>query len=98
MGGASRNAPDRSIVAPGMSDLTVYTTSWCPFSHRLVTDLDRAGIDYLDIDVDENPDAAVLVQQLNNGNRTVPTVVFADGSSLTNPALSQVRAKLAAAS
>jgi len=48
--------------------------------------------------VDENPDAAVLVQQLNNGNRTVPTVVFADGSSLTNPALSQVWAKLAAAS
>lgn len=78
-----------------MSDLTVYTTSWCPFSRRLVTDLDRAGIQYTDIDVDEDLDAAKVVQSLNNGNRTVPTVVFADGSSLTNPPLASVRAKLA---
>ena len=78
-----------------MSELTVYTTSWCPFSRRLVTDLDRAGIEFTDIDVEEDADAAALVQQLNNGNRTVPTVVFADGSSLTNPPLAQVQAKLA---
>jgi mycoredoxin len=77
-----------------MSELTVYTTSWCPFSRRLVTDLDRAGIPFDDIDVDEDAAAASIVQGLNNGNRTVPTVVFADGSSLTNPALAQVQAKL----
>ena len=79
-----------------MSDLTVYTTSWCPFSRRLVTDLDRAGIEFTDIDVDESPDAAAIVQGLNNGNRTVPTVVFADGSSLTNPAATEVADRLAA--
>ena len=79
-----------------MSVLTVYTTSWCPFSRRLVLDLDRAGIEFDDIDVDESAEAATLVQSLNNGNRTVPTVVFADGSSLTNPQLSQVQAKLGA--
>jgi len=79
-----------------MSELTVYTTSWCPFSRRLVLDLDRAGIEFDDIDVDESAEAATLVQSLNNGNRTVPTVVFADGSSLTNPQLSQVLAKLGA--
>ena len=78
-----------------MSELTVYTTSWCPFSRRLVTDLDRAGIAFDDIDVDEDDDAAALVQTLNNGNRTVPTVVFADGSCMTNPPLAQVQAKLA---
>lgn len=78
-----------------MSELTVYTTSWCPFSRRLVTDLDRAGIEFTDVDVDEDLDAAKFVQSLNNGNRTVPTVVFADGSSLTNPPLASVRAKLA---
>jgi mycoredoxin len=78
-----------------MSELTVYTTSWCPFSRRLVTDLDRAGIEFTDIDVDDSPAAAAIVQSLNNGNRTVPTVVFPDGSSLTNPALAKVQAKLA---
>lgn len=78
-----------------MSELTVYTTSWCPFSRRLVIDLDRAGISFTDIDVDEDEAAAAIVQGLNHGNRTVPTVVFADGSSLTNPAVAQVQAKLA---
>ncbi|SDO55295.1 mycoredoxin [Nakamurella panacisegetis] len=78
-----------------MSDLTVYTTSWCPFSRRLVTDLDRAGIEFDDIDVDEDGEAAALVQSLNNGNRTVPTVVFADGTSLTNPPIALVKARLA---
>ena len=78
-----------------MSELTVYTTSWCPFSRRLVTDLDRAGIEFIDIDVDDSAAAAAIVQGLNNGNRTVPTVVFPDGSALTNPPLAQVQAKLA---
>ena len=78
-----------------MSELTVYTTSWCPFSRRLVTDLDRAGIEFVDVDVDESAAAAEIVQGLNNGNRTVPTVVFPDGSALTNPPLAQVQAKLA---
>jgi mycoredoxin len=77
-----------------MSDLTVYMTSWCPFCTRLAGDLDRAGIDFEAIDVDEDRDAAALVEQLNNGNRTVPTVVFADGAALTNPPIAQVRAKL----
>jgi len=75
--------------------LTVYTTSWCPFSRRLVTDLDRAGIEFTDIDVDDSPASAAIVQGLNNGNRTVPTVVFPDGSSLTNPPLAEVQARMA---
>jgi mycoredoxin len=95
MTAVTRNDGDRVAVEGCMSELTVYTTSWCPFSRRLVTDLNRAGIDFTDIDVDEDADAAAVVQQLNNGNRTVPTVLFADGSSLTNPPLAQVQAKLA---
>ena len=90
-----RNGHDRLLVADIMTELTVYTTSWCPFSRRLVTDLDRAGIEFVDIDVDEDSEGAAIVQKLNNGNRTVPTVVFADGSSLTNPPLARVQAKLA---
>jgi mycoredoxin len=77
-----------------MSELTVYTTTWCPFSRRLVNDLYRAGIDFENIDVDEDSAAALVVQELNDGNRTVPTVVFADGSSMTNPPAAKVAAKL----
>ena len=60
----------------------------------LITDLDRAGIAFRDIDVDADPEAAEIVRGLNGGNRTVPTVVFPDGSSLTNPDISQVVARL----
>lgn len=77
-----------------MSDITVYTTSWCPFCHRLLIDLDRAGIEFEDIDIEETPAAAAVVEGFNRGNRTVPTVVFADGSGMTNPDVSQVLAKL----
>ncbi len=78
-----------------MSELTVYTTSWCPFSRRLVMDLDRAGIEFIDIDIDEAPGAAQIVEGFNRGNRTVPTVVFQDGSAMTNPSVDQVSARLA---
>ena len=73
----------------------VYSTSWCPFSQRLIHDLDRAGIAYYEIDVDRDEAAAEVVRSLNGGNRTVPTVVFPDGSSLTNPPVDEVVARLA---
>lgn len=84
-----------AALTTDMSDLTIYTTSWCPFSIRLLTDLDRAGVDFTDIDVDQDSKASELVKSLNHGNRTVPTVVFPDGTSMTNPGVRQVVAKLA---
>lgn len=84
-----------SGMAQSTGELTVYTTSWCPFCARLVADLDRAGIEFTDVDVEADRAAAALVERLNGGNRTVPTVVFPDGSSLTNPPVSQVAARLA---
>ena len=74
--------------------LTMYTTTWCGYCRRLKSQLDAAGIGFREIDVEQVPDAAALVEQLNEGNRTVPTVVFPDGSAATNPSLAQVRERL----
>jgi mycoredoxin len=71
--------------------ITVYTTSWCGFCHRLKSN----GISYDAIDIEESPAAAEFVSSVNGGNRTVPTVKFADGSTLTNPSAAEVKAKLA---
>jgi mycoredoxin len=76
--------------------LTMYTTTWCGFCARLKHGLDRAGIEYAEVDIERDPDAAQRVMQVNGGNRTVPTVEFPDGSALTNPTLAQVKEKLAA--
>ena len=46
-------------------------------------------------DLVEGMTLADLVMQANGGNRTVPTLLFPDGSALTNPSIDQVRAQLA---
>lgn len=80
-----------------MSDatLTMYTTTWCGYCRRLKSQLDSAGIGYDEVDVERVPEAAAFVESVNGGNRTVPTVVFPDGSAATNPSLAQVRERLA---
>ncbi len=77
--------------------ITVYTTSWCGYCHRLMTVLKSNGIPYEAVDIEHDPTAAEFVGSVNDGNRTVPTVKFADGSTLTNPSAAEVKAKLAEA-
>ena len=78
--------------------LTMYSTSWCGYCHRLKSQLDREGIAYDVVDIEQDEAAAEFVQSVNGGNRTVPTLRFDDGSALTNPSIVQVKEKLAAIS
>ena len=74
---------------------TMYSTPWCGYCHRLKSQLDREGIEYDVVDIERDPAAAELVMSVNGGNQTVPTLLFADGSTQTNPSVKQVKAKLA---
>jgi mycoredoxin len=78
------------------STFTMYTTPWCGYCYRLKSQLDREGIAYEVVDIEETPGAAEIVESANNGNQTVPTLVYADGTAQTNPSLAQVKLKLAA--
>ena len=73
----------------------MYTTPWCGFCHRLRSQLDREGITYDEVNIEQVPDAARLVEEANGGNQTVPTLVYSDGSAQTNPGIAQVKTKLA---
>ncbi len=77
--------------------MTMYTTSWCGFCRRLKSQLDREGIGYVEVDIEREPDAAEIVIKVNGGNRTVPTVVYPDGSAATNPSFAEVKDALAKA-
>ncbi len=77
--------------------VTMYSTPWCGYCRRLKGQLEREGIAYTEVDIERDPAAADYVMSVNGGNQTVPTVVFADGTALTNPSLAQVKARLAAA-
>ena len=76
--------------------VTMYTTTWCGYCYRLRTQLDREGIEYDIVDIEQDPAAAELVMSVNGGNQTVPTLVYPDGTAQTNPSVAQVREKLAA--
>ena len=75
--------------------LTMYTTTWCGYCRRLKSQLDREGIEFTQVDIEQEPDAAEFVMSVNGGNQTVPTLLFRDGTALTNPSLAQVREQLA---
>ena len=74
----------------------MYTTSWCGYCVRLKTALKASGISWTEVDIEADPAAADFVMSVNGGNQTVPTVKFADGSTMTNPSIKDVKAKLAA--
>ena len=75
---------------------TMYSTPWCGYCHRLKSQLDREGIPFDIVDIEQDPSAAQLVETANDGNQTVPTLIYSDGTSHTNPSLIQVKEKLAA--
>jgi len=74
--------------------LTMYSTTWCGYCRTLKNQLSRAGIEFTEINIEEDPAAADIVMQVNGGNQTVPTVVFPDGSAATNPSINDVKKRL----
>jgi glutaredoxin len=74
--------------------IIVYSTVWCPDCKRARKFFGEHQIEYEHIDIDCNPDAATIVKQLNNGMRSVPMIVFPDGSILVEPSNAQLAEKL----
>jgi len=74
--------------------LIMYSTSWCGYCRRLKTALKAEGIGYREVDIEDDPAAARFVASVNDGNEVVPTLKFSDGSTLTNPSVTAVKAKL----
>jgi mycoredoxin len=83
-------------VTPEAGSITMFTTVWCGYCNRLKTQLAREGVPFTEIDLEDNPEHVTFVEDVNGGNRTVPTVVFPDGTTATNPSLHEVRRRIAA--
>jgi mycoredoxin len=79
-----------------MSEVTMYSTTWCGYCRRLKLQMEQAGIAYREVDIERDPEAAKFVEGVNGGNQTVPVVRFPDDSTATNPSLAEVQARLAA--
>ena len=75
--------------------LIMYTTSWCGFCRNLKRQLNKAGIEISEVDIEHDQAAADYVMSVNGGNQTVPTILFPDGTALVNPSAAQVCTRLA---
>ena len=76
--------------------IIVYGASWCPDAKRSRKFFDDNGIAYQWLDVDEDPRAKEFVRSKNKGHVVLPTIVFSDGSILTEPSNEELGRKLEA--
>jgi len=74
--------------------VTMYSTTWCGYCQRLKAQMGREGIAYTEVDIELDDIAAAMVEKVNGGNRTVPTLVFPDGSAASNPSIGEVKKRL----
>jgi mycoredoxin len=82
------------MTATAGAPVTMFTTQWCGYCVRLKKLMQREGIEFAEVDIENDAAAAELVMQANGGNRTVPTLVFRDGTAMTNPSIDQVKSQL----
>ncbi|MGD8583851.1 MAG: glutaredoxin family protein [Chloroflexota bacterium] len=79
---------------PSTENIKLYVSSWCAHSRSIERFLDRNNVTVHKITVDGDDEARAELVALNNGYASVPTLVFADGTVLTEPTLDQLRRKM----
>lgn len=67
------------------SQIVMYSTEHCSDCRRAKAFFEANGVAYLRIDLEGNEEAAAFVMQVNQGRRSVPTIIFPDGSVLVEP-------------
>ena len=77
-----------------MDRITVYGAPWCPDCRRSKGFLNEQRIDYAWVDIDQDAEGRAYVERLQGGGRTIPTIVFPDGSVLLEPSNTELAAKL----
>jgi len=78
--------------------IVLYGTTWCFDSRRARRVFDELEIPYRWVDIDQDPEARKFVEEVNHGYRSVPTIIFPDGTMLVEPSNGVLREKLTALS
>lgn len=75
-------------------EIIVYSTVWCPDCKRAKKFFNDHRIQYKNIDIEKDADAMAYVEEVNNGMRVIPTIVFPDGNILTEPSNAELAKQL----
>lgn len=76
--------------------ITFYGVKWCSDCQRARAVFEEESVPYVWIDIDQNKLGAKFVLATNRGNRSVPTIIFPDGSMLVEPDPGRLRRTLEA--
>jgi mycoredoxin len=88
--------PESTLQMPQTGEkIKMYVTTWCGDCRFAKRWLDAHGVSYEIINIETDEDAAAIVQRINGGNRSVPTIIFPDGSILVEPGPRELAAKFA---
>jgi mycoredoxin len=79
-----------------MEEILVYGTKWCPDCIRAKQLLQRNDVEYTWFDIEKDEQACLLVEKINGGYKSVPTIIFPDGSVLVEPANTELQKKIEA--
>lgn len=74
--------------------VVIYGTAWCGDCFRTRRFLDKYAVHYRWINIDEDKSGEQIVLKINRGMRSVPTIIFKDGSILVEPTTSTLAQKL----
>ena len=77
-----------------MADIKVYGAPWCPDCRRAKKFLGEHRVAYDWIDIEDDADGLRYVEELQGGGRTIPTIVFPDGSHLLEPTNEEIARQL----
>jgi mycoredoxin len=75
------------------TQIVMYAVEWCPDCRRAKFFFQRKKIEVLEVDVNADKKAEEFVKGLNNGNRSVPTIIFPDGSMMVEPSSADLEAR-----
>ncbi len=83
-------AASEAAPAPGERDVLLYVSPWCGDCRRAVDFLDRHEIAYRTVDITQDEDAALIVESLNRGYRSTPTILLDGKHVATEPSRAQL--------
>jgi mycoredoxin len=75
------------------TQIVMYTTEYCSDCLRAKKFFEENNIQYERVGLENNQDATEFVTQVNRGYRSVPTIIFPDGSILVEPSWEELKSK-----
>jgi len=75
------------------TQIVMYTTKYCPDCLRAKKFFEKNNVQYLHVELENNPEATEFVIKINDGFRSVPTIVFPDGFILVEPSWDELKRK-----